>query len=131
MSVSAAERHQSGVPVLERYLETGFNFRMTDVQAAIGLVQLGRLPAMVARRRQARATVLRVVRGSPGVVTAADPAHGTSNFQSYWLLLPSDSPIGRNELLEALGREGSLPVAASWPPTASRPSPGTRTSRCP
>ena len=52
MSVSAAERHRSGVPVLEHYLETGFNFRMTDVQAAIGLVQLGRLPAMVARRRQ-------------------------------------------------------------------------------
>ena len=43
MSVSAAERHRSGAPLLEQYLETGFNFRMTDVQAAIGLVQLGRL----------------------------------------------------------------------------------------
>ena len=40
------------------------------------------------------------------MVTAADPSHGTSNFQSYWLLMPPDSPIGRNELLEALGREG-------------------------
>ena len=106
MSVSAAERHRSGVPVLEHYLETGFNFRLTDVQAAIGLVQLGRLPAMVARRRQLARRYSEAFADLPGVVSAADPAHGTSNFQSYWLLLPSDSPIGRNELLEALGREG-------------------------
>jgi dTDP-4-amino-4,6-dideoxygalactose transaminase len=106
MSVSAAERHRSGVPVLEHYLETGFNFRMTDVQAAIGLVQLGRLPAMVERRRQLARRYTEAFGDLPGVVTAADPAHGTSNFQSYWLLLPSDSRIGRNGLLEALGREG-------------------------
>jgi dTDP-4-amino-4,6-dideoxygalactose transaminase len=36
MSVSAAERHLSSQPVLEEYLEVGFNYRMTDVQAAIG-----------------------------------------------------------------------------------------------
>ena len=106
MSVSAAERHRSGVQVLEHYLETGFNFRMTDVQAAIGLVQLGRLPAMVARRRQLAQRYTEAFADLPGVATAADPAHGTSNFQSYWLLLPPHSPIGRNELLEALGREG-------------------------
>jgi dTDP-4-amino-4,6-dideoxygalactose transaminase len=106
MSVSAAERHRSGVPVLEQYLETGFNFRMTDVQAAIGLVQLGRLPAMVARRRQLARRYSEAFADLPGVVTAADPSHGTSNFQSYWLLLPPDSPIGRNELLEALGSAG-------------------------
>jgi perosamine synthetase len=105
MSVSAADRHRSGVPVLEQYLETGFNFRMTDVQAAIGLVQLGRLPAMVARRRQLARRYSDAFGDLAGVLTAADPPHGTSNFQSYWLLLPPDSPVGRNDLLEALGRE--------------------------
>jgi perosamine synthetase len=43
MDVSAAQRHASAAPVLERYLETGFNYRMTDVQAAVGRVQLTRL----------------------------------------------------------------------------------------
>ena len=43
MNVSAADRHASAQPVLEAYLETGFNYRMTDIQAAVGLVQLGRL----------------------------------------------------------------------------------------
>src|SRR6478735_2792978 len=55
MSVSAADRDAAdrggAAPVLETYDELGFNYRMTDVQAAIGLVQLGRLDAMVARRR--------------------------------------------------------------------------------
>ena len=40
MNVSAADRHASAKPVLEAYLETGFNYRMTDIQAAVGLVQL-------------------------------------------------------------------------------------------
>jgi dTDP-4-amino-4,6-dideoxygalactose transaminase len=106
MSVSAAERHRIGEPVQEHYLETGFNFRMTDVQAAIGLVQLGRLSAMVARRRQLARRYSEAFGDLPGVVTAADPPHGTSNFQSYWLLLPPDAPIGQSGLLEALSREG-------------------------
>ncbi len=46
MSVSAADRHRSVLPPAEQYVEVGFNFRMTDLQAAVGLVQLGRLDAM-------------------------------------------------------------------------------------
>ena len=40
MTVSAADRHAAGSVKLEQYLETAFNYRMTDLQAAIGLVQL-------------------------------------------------------------------------------------------
>jgi perosamine synthetase len=106
MSVSAADRHESGRTVIEEYLETGFNFRMTDVQAAIGLVQLDRLEAMVARRRELAARYSDAFADLPGTLTAADPTYGTTNYQSYWLLLAPDSPIGRNELLEVLRREG-------------------------
>ena len=52
MDVSAAQRHEEPQPLIEHYLETGFNYRMTDIQAAIGLVQLGKLARMVARRRE-------------------------------------------------------------------------------
>ena len=51
MDISAADRHRSEQPVIEHYTEVGFNFRMTDIQAAIGLVQLRKLGQMVARRR--------------------------------------------------------------------------------
>lgn len=90
MSMSAADRHRSNKVVIEAYEEPGFNFRMTDVQAAIGLVQLTRLDAMIARRREIAARYIAAFAALPGVVTATDPSYGTTNFQGFWVLLPDD-----------------------------------------
>ncbi|MEU1165213.1 DegT/DnrJ/EryC1/StrS family aminotransferase [Streptomyces sp. NPDC005921] len=106
MNASAADRHASNKPVLESYLEVGFNYRMTDVQAAIGLVQLGKLDAMIARRRELAARYDASLHDVPGLTPVRDPAHGTSNFQSYWVLLDEDFPVGRDELLAALSEAG-------------------------
>ncbi|MEU4037245.1 DegT/DnrJ/EryC1/StrS family aminotransferase [Streptomyces collinus] len=106
MNASAAERHASDKPVLESYLEVGFNYRMTDVQAAIGLVQLGKLDAMVNRRRALAARYETLLRDVPGLTPVRDPAHGQSNFQSYWVLLAEDFPVGRDDLLAALAAAG-------------------------
>jgi perosamine synthetase len=106
MSVSAAERHATGSVAPEQYLEVGFNFRMTDVQAAIGLVQLTRLDAMVARRRELAARYHALLGDVPGLRMVADPAWGQTNFQSFWVVLPDDAPVGRDELLEVLARDG-------------------------
>ncbi|MEU8520838.1 aminotransferase class I/II-fold pyridoxal phosphate-dependent enzyme [Streptomyces sp. NBC_01216] len=106
MNVSAAERHASGTPVLENYLETGFNYRMTDIQAAVGLVQLGRLDAMVARRRALAARYTELLSGIPGLDPVRDPGHGQGNFQSYWVLLSEDFPAGRDALLTVLAEAG-------------------------
>ncbi len=97
MTVSAAERHASTQPVLEGYAEVGFNYRMTDLQAAMGLVQLGRLPGIVAYRRELAARYEVLLAGLP-VRPVRDPAHGTSNHQSYWVELPSDGPAQRDVL---------------------------------
>jgi perosamine synthetase len=106
MSASAAERHASNKPVLEQYLEVGYNYRMTDVQAAIGLVQLGKLDAMIARRRELAARYDALLRDVPGLTLVSDPAHGQSNFQSYWVQLAKDFPVGRDDLLAALSEAG-------------------------
>jgi dTDP-4-amino-4,6-dideoxygalactose transaminase len=106
MSVSAADRHASGQVAPEQYLETGFNYRMTDVQAAIGLVQLDRLDGMVARRREIAARYREALAPIPGLRPVADPAWGTCNFQSFWVLLPDDAPLSRNELLDQLAKAG-------------------------
>ncbi|MFF2569929.1 aminotransferase class I/II-fold pyridoxal phosphate-dependent enzyme [Streptomyces sp. NPDC058084] len=106
MNVSAAERHASGKPVLESYLETGFNYRMTDIQAAVGLAQLAKLDAMVARRRELAARYAALLADVPGLEPVRDPAHGESNFQSYWVLLGEDFPVGRDELLATLAEAG-------------------------
>ncbi len=109
MSVSAAARHNSRDLVLEEYVETGFNYRMTDIQAAVGMVQLGRLDAIVERRRELAARYQERLADIPGIVMAGDPKYGRSNFQSFWVVLPDDFPIDRNELLRRMMAEGISP----------------------
>jgi dTDP-4-amino-4,6-dideoxygalactose transaminase len=106
MSVSAAQRHASRQPVIEQYLEVGYNFRMTDVQAAIGLVQLRKLGAMVARRRELAARYTARLADLPGLRLAADPPYGQTNYQSFWVLLPADFPVSRDDLLRQLADAG-------------------------
>jgi dTDP-4-amino-4,6-dideoxygalactose transaminase len=101
MSVSASERHLAVLPPAEVYNEIGFNYRMTDLQAALGIVQLGRLPEIVARRRRLAANYAKAFRGLP-LRMVADPEWGTGNFQSCWIEVLPDSAIGREGLLAAL-----------------------------
>ena len=106
MNISAAARHAERQPVIERYLEVGYNYRMTDVQAAIGLVQLRRLGDIVARRRQLAQRYQRLLGQIPGLRMIADPVYGTTNFQSFWVALPGEFPVTRNELLQRLASAG-------------------------
>jgi perosamine synthetase len=106
MSVSAADRHAAGSVVLEAYEETAFNYRMTDLQAAIGLVQLGRLAGMVERRRALAARYHALLTDVPGVRAVTDPEWGTTNYQSFWVVLPEDFAGERNDVLRALAGAG-------------------------
>jgi perosamine synthetase len=104
MTVSAADRHAAGAATLEGYAETAFNYRMTDLQAAMGLVQLGRLPGIVARRRELAERYYALLAVLP-VRPVRDPAHGTSNHQSFWIELPDDAPAVV-DVLAALAADG-------------------------
>ncbi|PWC05892.1 DegT/DnrJ/EryC1/StrS family aminotransferase [Agromyces badenianii] len=106
MSVSAADRHASLVSPAEEYGEIGFNYRMTDLQAAVGLVQLGKLAEVVERRRANAARYRELLSGVPGIRLVADPAWGTSNFQSLWLEVAPEYPLDREALLLALAEAG-------------------------
>ena len=106
MSVDTFARHSTNDVVIEQYLETGFNFRMTDVQAAIGLVQLAKLEEMIARRRDLAAEYAEALSGIPGLTMPSDPPHGTTNYQSYSVTITDDYPMERNELMAALSAEG-------------------------
>ncbi|WP_040406830.1 DegT/DnrJ/EryC1/StrS family aminotransferase [Amycolatopsis nigrescens] len=106
MSVSAADRHAGGGAVVEAYTETGFNFRLTDIQAALGLVQLKRLDGIVARRRELAARYRLLLSEVDGLRAVADPPYGTTNYQSFWVLLDERIEISRNDLLAALAAGG-------------------------
>ncbi|WP_254455977.1 DegT/DnrJ/EryC1/StrS family aminotransferase [Paeniglutamicibacter quisquiliarum] len=105
MDVSAAERHGSTLAPQEHYGEVGYNFRMTDLQAAVGLVQLGKLDAMVQRRRELAQRYREAFGGMSGLRCARDPEHGTSNFQSFWVEVLPEFRMDREQLIEKLAAD--------------------------
>src|SRR4051794_19820016 len=129
MSVSAAERHARRQPVIESYLEVGFNYRMTDIQAAVGLVQLTKLDDMIARRRRLAARYHDLLAGMSGLRAVAAPAWGTSNFQSFWVEVDDAFPLSRDGLLAHLAERGvsaraGIMAAHRQPPYAHAVRPG-------
>lgn len=106
MDVSAADRHGSTLAPQESYGEIGFNFRMTDMQAAVGLVQLSKLERMVERRRELAARYQQALAGVPGLRCVQDPEYGTSNYQSFWVEVGHPFPLDREQLLAKLAEDG-------------------------
>ena len=83
MSVPDAVRHGSPVVIFEDYPVSGYNYRMTDIQAAVGRQQLKRLPGIVASRRARAETYRAVLDGMEGVFIPDEPEWARSNWQSY------------------------------------------------
>ncbi|MCD4671425.1 MAG: DegT/DnrJ/EryC1/StrS family aminotransferase [Anaerolineaceae bacterium] len=88
MSVPDTVRHNSNQVIFESYDVPGYNFRMTDLQAAVGRVQLTRLPYILERRRALAARYHQLLADIPGVVLPFEPQWARSNWQSYVIRLP-------------------------------------------
>nr|WP_249809785.1 DegT/DnrJ/EryC1/StrS family aminotransferase [Bradyrhizobium sp. 139] len=88
MSVPDTVRHGSPQVIFEDYLVVGYNYRMTDIQAAIGRKQLERLPQLVARRRAIAARYTELLSNFEGVRVPGEPEWARSNWQSYCVRLP-------------------------------------------
>lgn len=88
MSVSDTARHVSAQVIFESYPIVGYNYRMTDIQAAVGRKQLERLPDIVERRRTIAETFRRELDGVAGLTAPAEPDWARSNWQSYCVRLP-------------------------------------------
>lgn len=106
MSISDTARHQSKSVVFESYPIVGFNYRMTDIQAAIGRVQLDRLPSMLARRATLAHAYDQELAEIPGLVPPARPAGVRPNFQSYAVRVTPEFPLSRDALMQALLEHG-------------------------
>jgi perosamine synthetase len=88
MSVPDTVRHGSPQVIFEDYLMVGFNYRMTDVQAAVGRKQLERLPELVARRRTLASRYAELLGNIEGLRLPFEPDWARSNWQSYCVRLP-------------------------------------------
>ncbi len=89
MSVPDTVRHAASQVIFETYPVLGYNYRMTDIQAAVGRVQLKRLAEIVDTRRRLAGRYRDLLAGVPGLGIPQEPAYARSNWQSFCIRLPS------------------------------------------
>lgn len=90
-----------------RYLEfvdAGFNYRLSDVLGAIGVVQMSRLESILADRRCLATSLSSMLEGLPGVVTPHVPSDQTHTYQSYVVMLADD--VDRDHVIDAMAEQG-------------------------
>jgi len=91
MSVPDTVRHGANQVIFESYPLLGYNYRMTDIQAAVGREQLKRLPEIVAYRRSLADGYRAMLGNVPGLELPYEPSWARSNWQSYCVRLPEKS----------------------------------------
>lgn len=106
MNVSDAARHSSRKVVIESYECLGYNYRMTDIQGAIGIEQMKRLPGIVARRRELAARYSKALEGHSWLNPPFVPDWAEPNFQSYAVQLAPHAPLSRDDLMQWLLERG-------------------------
>jgi dTDP-4-amino-4,6-dideoxygalactose transaminase len=88
MSVPDTVRHGSAQVIFETHPEVGYNYRMTDIQAAVGREQLKRMPDIVGTRRRLASRYTDLLGDIRGIAPPHEPDGVRSNFQSYCVRLP-------------------------------------------
>lgn len=103
MSVPDTVRHGSNQVIFESHPVLGYNYRMTDIQAAVGREQLKRVPGVVQIRRKLAARYDELLANNFGIETPAEPARARSNWQSYSVKLPDhcDQRVVMQTMLDA------------------------------
>lgn len=106
-SISAHLRHQSASTMYEEYDEIAYNYRMTDMQAAIGIKQLDRLDWIVSRRNEIASLYNTVFDKIAGVKRIKPKEYITTwNYQSYPIILESATRADRDNIITRLDKEG-------------------------
>lgn len=106
MSLSDFARHGASPTLFETYPDIGYNARMTDIQAAIGLVQLARTEQLLESRRRIADMYNAHLDGHPLLEPPYVPEGLGHNWQSYQVLVRAGSPLTRNEIMEGLHARG-------------------------
>ncbi len=106
MSLSDLDRHRGATIQFESYPEIGFNYRMTDLQAAVGVEQLRKLEGVLTRRRALAHRYTEALAGVPHLTTPVEPAGLAHPFQSYMVRVGPEALLGRDTLMARLLAEG-------------------------
>lgn len=112
--------HEPDGPWYYQQIDLGFNYRMTELQAALGLSQLGRLDVYVAQRAKLAQQYDELLAGLP-VVTPWQHPDGASAWHLYVVRLQLDGlPLNHRQVFEAL-REQGIGVNLHYIPVHTQP----------
>jgi len=106
MSVSDIERHMANSVIIETYPELGYNYRMTDMQAAMGIGQMKKLSFLLDARKQMARMYDNELGKIPHIRIPQVPSYARHNYQSYWIELLDSAPVDRNTLMAKLLEKG-------------------------
>jgi perosamine synthetase len=106
MSASDLARHSARQVIFEAYPERGFNARMTDMQAALGLCQLKVLNDVLALRKRLAERYNDAVGRIPGLQAPYDPPYAERTWQSYCVRVTPQAAVTRTELMQRLLDDG-------------------------
>jgi dTDP-4-amino-4,6-dideoxygalactose transaminase len=106
MGTSDAVRHAAQCVVIEEYLCLGYNYRLTDMQAAVGIEQLKKRDGILQRRRDLARSYDEALVCHPWLMPPYVPAYAEPNFQSYAVQLTATAPLSRNDLMDRLLQAG-------------------------
>ncbi len=106
MGTSDLTRHRSNEVVFEEYLITGYNYRLTDIQAAVGIEQLKKLNAMIRQRRQLADRYGAMFNDMPHAVPMREPRYARTNWQSYPLRLKLAAGHSLRDIMQRLQDQG-------------------------
>src|ERR1700744_5486968 len=109
MDKSALDRHAADKVVVEHYPERGWNARMTDLQAAVGLKQLEVLETILAERRRLAERYNHLWGETPTPAPPVKPEYASRTWQSYPVRVLPEADLSAAELMDALLRDGVAP----------------------
>jgi dTDP-4-amino-4,6-dideoxygalactose transaminase len=100
MSINDRVRHESSKLIFEDHIEVGYNYRMTDIQAAVGIKQLEKLDWIVAERRKIAMQYNEAFKDIDCIRLPIEQEGYFSNYQSYSIYLKDNCPLTRNEIMQ-------------------------------
>lgn len=106
MSVNAGARHGATKIIFEDHLEIAYNYRMTDIQAAVGIHQLEKLDWIVEERRKIAARYLDELSDIACIRLPKEQDGYFTNWQSFSIYVKPEAPLSRNELMQVLLDKG-------------------------
>jgi len=102
MSVNDRVRHLSDKVIIEDHLEVGFNYRMTDIQAAVGIKQLERLDGLIEERRKIAHRYQKELADLSMIRLPEEPEGFFTSYQSFSIYLKPECSLGRNDVMQKM-----------------------------